>query len=39
MMVEAGASEVSEDQIADAIEWALKEMQPAIKLQKELVKS
>jgi polyribonucleotide nucleotidyltransferase len=37
MMVEAGANEVSEDTIIDAIEWALKEMQPAIQLQKELV--
>jgi polyribonucleotide nucleotidyltransferase len=38
MMVEAGASEVAEETIADAIEWAFKEMQPAIALQKELVK-
>ncbi len=38
MMVEAGASEVSEELVADAIEWAHKAMQPAIKLQKELVK-
>lgn len=38
MMVEAGASEVTEELIADAIAWAFKEMQPAIKLQKELVK-
>jgi polyribonucleotide nucleotidyltransferase len=38
MMVEAGASEVSEDVIAKAIAWAYKEMQPAIELQKELVK-
>jgi polyribonucleotide nucleotidyltransferase len=37
MMVEAGASEVSEDQIADALEYAHTAMQPAIKLQKELV--
>jgi polyribonucleotide nucleotidyltransferase len=36
MMVEAGASEVSEDQIADALEFAHTAMQPAIKLQKEL---
>ncbi len=36
MMVEAGASEVTEKQIADAIEFAFKEMQPAIKLQEEL---
>lgn len=36
MMVEAGASEVSEAQIAEAIDFAFKEMQPAIKLQQEL---
>ncbi|MFO0881900.1 MAG: polyribonucleotide nucleotidyltransferase [Candidatus Saccharimonadales bacterium] len=38
MMVEAGASEVSEQTVADAIEWAYKAMQPAIKVQQELVK-
>ncbi|MDB5184351.1 MAG: polyribonucleotide nucleotidyltransferase [Candidatus Saccharibacteria bacterium] len=38
MMVEAGASEVSEDQIAAAIEYAFKAVQPAIALQEELVK-
>jgi polyribonucleotide nucleotidyltransferase len=38
MMVEAGASEVSEKTVADAIEWAYKAMQPAIKVQQELVK-
>lgn len=38
MMVEAGASEVSEELVADAIDWAFKQMQPAIKLQKELLK-
>jgi polyribonucleotide nucleotidyltransferase len=38
MMVEAGANEVPEDTIVDAIAWALKEFQPAIKLQRELVK-
>ncbi len=38
MMVEAGASEVSESQVAEAIDFAFKAMQPAIKLQKELVK-
>ncbi len=38
MMVEAGASEVSEELVADAIAWAFDAMQPAIKLQKELVK-
>jgi polyribonucleotide nucleotidyltransferase len=37
MMVEAGASEVSEDQIAEAIDFAFKAMQPAIKLQQELI--
>lgn len=38
MMVEAGASEVSEDQIAEALEFAHGAMQPAIELQNELVK-
>jgi polyribonucleotide nucleotidyltransferase len=38
MMVEAGASEVSEAEVVKAMEFALKEMQPAIKLQEELVK-
>jgi polyribonucleotide nucleotidyltransferase len=38
MMVEAGANEVSESQIADALEQAHKAIQPAIKLQQELVK-
>jgi polyribonucleotide nucleotidyltransferase len=38
MMVEAGASEVSEELVADAIAWAHSAMQPAIKLQQELVK-
>lgn len=38
MMVEAGASEVAEKTIAEAIEWAHKAMQPAIKVQQELVK-
>lgn len=36
MMVEAGAREVSEDQIADAIAFAQEAMQPAIALQQEL---
>jgi len=36
MMVEAGANEVSEDEVAKAIEFAYKAMQPAIALQKEL---
>jgi len=38
MMVEAGASEVSEELIADTLEWAYEAIQPAIKLQQELVK-
>jgi polyribonucleotide nucleotidyltransferase len=38
MMVEAGASEVTEDQVADAIAYAFTAMQPAIALQEELVK-
>jgi len=38
MMVEAGANEASEEEVADAIEWAFNAMQPAIKLQNELVK-
>lgn len=37
IMVEAGAKEVSETTIADALTWAYKAMQPAIALQKELV--
>lgn len=35
-MVEAGANEVSEDDIAAGLEWAFKEFQPAIALQREL---
>jgi len=38
MMVEAGASEVSEDKIVEAMQYAFTAMQPAIKLQEELVK-
>lgn len=38
MMVEAGANEVSEDQVADAMEFAFEQMQPAIALQQELAK-
>lgn len=38
MMVEAGANEVTEDQIVKAIAFAQEAMQPAIKLQKELIK-
>lgn len=37
MMVEAGAGEVSEDQVAEAIDFAFKAMQPAIALQQELI--
>jgi len=36
VMVEAGANEVDEEVIIDAIAWAHEAMQPAIKLQKEL---
>lgn len=35
-MVEAGANEVSEELVADALAWAYEQYQPAIKLQKEL---
>ncbi|HSX32144.1 MAG TPA: polyribonucleotide nucleotidyltransferase [Candidatus Saccharimonadales bacterium] len=38
MMVEAGANGVTEEQVAEVLEWAYKAMQPAIALQKELVK-
>lgn len=38
MMVEAGANEVSEDEVAVALEFAQEAIQPAIKLQQELVK-
>ena len=38
MMVEAGADEVSEQTIVDALEYASKAMKPAIELQEELVK-
>ncbi len=38
MMVEAGASEVTEQQIVEAMQYAFEAMQPAIKLQEELVK-
>lgn len=37
-MVEAGANEVSEETIADALAWAFEAYQPAIALQKELAK-
>jgi polyribonucleotide nucleotidyltransferase len=36
-MVEAGANEVSEADVADALGWAHEQLQPAIKLQQELV--
>jgi len=35
-MVEAGANEISEEVVADALNWAFNAYQPAIKLQKEL---
>lgn len=38
MMVEAGASEVTEEQIAEALTFAHKAIQPAIELQNQLVK-
>ncbi|MFI5270664.1 MAG: polyribonucleotide nucleotidyltransferase [Candidatus Saccharimonadales bacterium] len=38
MMVEAGADEVTEDEIAKALAFAQETMQPAIALQEELVK-
>jgi polyribonucleotide nucleotidyltransferase len=37
MMVEAGAKEVSEDVVAEAMAWAHLAIQPAIALQKELL--
>ncbi len=37
MMVEAGADEVTEEQIVEALQFAHTAMQPAIKLQKELI--
>jgi polyribonucleotide nucleotidyltransferase len=38
MMVEAGANEVSEETVIEAIDWAFKAFQPVIKLQQELAK-
>lgn len=38
MMVEAGANEVTEEQVVEALEFAQTAMQPAITLQNELVK-
>ena len=35
-MVEAGANEVPEDVIIDAMRWAVENVQPALELQKEL---
>lgn len=37
MMVEAGANEVSEDVVAEALAWAHDAIQPAIALQNELI--
>ena len=37
-MVEAGANEITEDEVIKALEFAHKAMQPAIKLQDELIK-
>jgi polyribonucleotide nucleotidyltransferase len=37
MMVEAGASEVDEEVVLEAVQWAFEAMQPAIALQAELV--
>ncbi len=37
MMVEAGANEVSEDEVAEALKFAHEQIQPAIELQKQLV--
>jgi polyribonucleotide nucleotidyltransferase len=37
MMVEAGANEVSEELVADTLAWAHEAIQPAIKLQQELI--
>jgi polyribonucleotide nucleotidyltransferase len=38
MMVEASANEASEEEVVEALEFAKKQLQPAIKLQKELIK-
>ncbi|OYW72188.1 MAG: hypothetical protein B7Z24_01300, partial [Pseudomonadales bacterium 32-42-5] len=37
-MVEAGANEVTEEVVADALDWAFERYQPAIELQRELAK-
>ena len=38
MMVEAGANEVPEEMIIEAMHWAVANVQPVLKLQKELAK-
>ena len=38
VMVEAGANEVPEDTIIDAMRWAVENVQPALDLQKQLAK-
>lgn len=38
MMVEAGANEATEEEVIGALEFAHKNLQPAIKLQEELIK-
>jgi len=38
MMVEAGAKEVTEEQVVEVLDWAQTAIQPAIALQEELVK-
>lgn len=38
MMVEAGANEATEEEVAEALEFGHKALQPAIKLQEELLK-
>lgn len=38
MMVEAGASEVGEDEIIGAMEWAVENVQPVLEMQEELRK-
>jgi len=37
-MVEAGANEISEEVVAEALSWAFEAYQPAVKLQQELAK-
>ncbi len=37
MMVEAGANEVAEEQVAEALAWAHENIQPAIALQNDLI--